>query len=87
MNENIKKQILDNNLKWDDVLSYGEDYELIFTINPLNSVKIKNICKQLSIDITEIGSLSNEDRIHFLYDSNIVNIDINKEFEHFKKND
>ena len=27
------------------------------------------------------------DRIIFLYDSNIVNIDINKEFEHFKKND
>ena len=75
------------NIKWDDVLSYGEDYELIFTINPLNSVKIKNICKQLCIDITEIGSLSNEGRIDFLYNSNIVNIDINKEFEHFKKND
>ena len=87
INENIKKQILDKNIKLEDVLSYGEDYELIFTINPLNSVKIKNICKQLSIDITEIGSLSNEGRIDFLYNSNIVNIDINKEFEHFKKND
>ena len=58
----------------------------LLSVIPLTSL-IKNICKQLSIDITEIGSLSNEDKIHFLYDSNIVNIDINKEFEHFKKND
>jgi len=84
INTKLKKLLDDNEFTWEDALSFGEDYELLFTANNENSKKLKDICEKTNIDIYEIGKLNNNNEIKFYYENNIISIDINKNFEHFK---
>ena len=68
---------------WEDILSYGEDYELLFTVNENNSLILKNICDSINLNIYEIGFLNDTKKITFHSDRKIINIDTAKKFEHF----
>ena len=80
----LKKLLNDKKYTWQDILSFGEDYELLFTANDENSEKLMNICEKTNIDIYKIGRLNSNNKIEFSYEKEIVSIDINKNFEHFK---
>ena len=43
-----------------ELLSGGDDYELIFTVNPKNLNKINQLSQKLKLNLTCIGKLSNE---------------------------
>jgi len=68
---------------WEDILSYGEDYELLFTVNENNSLILKNMCDSINLNIYEIGFLNNTKKITFHSERKIINIDTAKKFEHF----
>lgn len=84
INTNLEKLLNDNKFTWEDILSFGEDYELLFTVNNENSKKLIDICKNINVDIYKIGKLNNKSDMKFLYKNRIISIDINKNFEHFK---
>lgn len=48
------------NLSLIDLVSGGDDYELIFTINPKNQIKIKKLAKKLGIKLTCIGKFTSQ---------------------------
>ena len=81
----LNNQIEDGNISWQDILSYGDDYELFFTVDQKKSIALKNLCKNIGIEIYEIGSLAKDKNINFQYNNKYLNIDVNKKFEHFKK--
>ena len=81
----LNNQIKNGNISWQDVLSYGDDYELFFTVDQKKSLVLKNLCKNIGIEIYEIGSLAKDKNINFQYNNKFINIDVNKKFEHFKK--
>ncbi len=85
INENIRNLILENENTWEDAFGYGEDYELFFTVSPCNIEKLEKCCYQKSIEIFEIGKLNDSKNIDFFQKSNKLQLDINKEFEHFEK--
>lgn len=64
-----------------DLLSSGDDYELIFTTNPKNEKKISALAKNLKLDLTCIGKLSkavNKNYTVTLHDTNNQKIKIQK---------
>ena len=56
---NKLKQLIDNNnLKKENFISKGDDYQILFT-SPFNKVeKIKKIAKRIKIKITAIGRIT-----------------------------
>ena len=64
-----------------DLLSGGDDYELIFSTNQKNKKKVFNLARQLNLDITAIGRFiknSNKKSEIALYDQNNNQIKIKK---------
>jgi thiamine-monophosphate kinase len=50
------------NDKFLDLITGGDDYELIFTINEKHQTKIADLSKKLKLDLTYIGKLSKSDK-------------------------
>jgi thiamine-monophosphate kinase len=71
----LEKEIIDF------ILNGGDDYELIFTANPLNNTKIAKIAKKTRIPLTEIGIITK--RGLKLSDSKIIRAINPHSFEHF----
>ncbi len=59
----------DENINFDDLISAGDDYELIFTASPSDSSKVTKVRDELKINITKVGSIIKSDN-----DENIVQI-------------
>ena len=78
----INHVISDNKSKIniDQILSWGDDYELIFTSNPNHSLKIKSIFKNINVKISKVGTIIDKKGVYI--DNNKVNF-INKSFDHF----
>lgn len=66
-------------------LSFGDDYELCFTVKPASINRIKEISEKLSLPLSCIGEITAASNIQFL-DSDNKNIDIkNKGYQHFNE--
>jgi thiamine-monophosphate kinase len=84
INKETSDLICNKKSSWNDILSYGEDYELLFTI-PIEKCKpFKNICDKLGFEIHNIGNLTKDKKIEFYKDEVLENINIRKKFNHFK---
>ena len=76
------KKILNNknNIRLEDLLNAGDDYELIIISSQKNRNKIFNIANKNNINVTLIGKIISEKGIHFDSHLDIKNI---KKFDHF----
>jgi len=76
------KKILNykNNLRIEDLLNAGDDYELIIISNKKNRNKIFNIANKNNIKVSLIGSIIRQKGIHFDSHLDMKNI---KKFDHF----
>ena len=83
INNDLRKKLDIKNLSWQDILSYGEDYELLFSVSPNKIDVLKKICDSINIDIYEIGNLTQEKKSRFYKDNVLIKLDIEKKFEHF----
>ena len=84
ISNNVKNLLNNNSITWEDILSYGEDYELIFTINQEKLIIFKSLCKNIGIDIYEIGKISKDKNININFNNKLMKINTKKKFEHFK---
>ncbi len=84
INSKLKEPLIKKEITWEDILGYGEDYELLFTVNNKKVDILKKICKEINIDIYEVGSINNKKKVSFYDKNKLVKININKYFEHFK---
>lgn len=85
INSELKNPLIKKEITWEDILGYGEDYELLFTVNNRKADILKKICKEINIDIYEVGSINNKKKVSFYDKNKLIKININKYFEHFKK--
>ena len=67
-------------VKFDKLLSSGDDYELLFTANTNKNSIIKKLAKSNNIKISKIGTISKNEGIYL--DDKKIKI-INKSFQHF----
>ena len=76
------KKILNNknNIKLEDLLNAGDDYELIIISSQKNRNKIFRIANKNNVKISCVGKIINEKGIHFDSHLDIKNI---KKFDHF----
>jgi len=65
------------------LLSGGEDYELIFTIKPEHKDELENRFKAENIKITEVGKVTQAQNISLLYKDKPVNLPSHLGFDHF----
>jgi thiamine-monophosphate kinase len=84
ISNNVKNLLNNNSITWEDILSYGEDYELIFTINEEKINIFKSLCKNIGIDIYEIGKIRKHKKININLNNKLMNINTKKKFEHFR---
>ncbi len=57
VSQNLSKLIKLNKLKKINIISRGDDYQVLFTSDPVKSRIIQNIAKSLGIKITKIGKI------------------------------
>jgi thiamine-monophosphate kinase len=57
ISKSAKSALLENNIDSSELLSGGEDYELIFTAKKSNEKKIEDLAKKLGLKITKVGYL------------------------------
>ena len=69
-----------NNIRLEDLLNGGDDYELIIISSQKNRNKIFNIANKNNINVTLIGKIISEKGIHFDSHLDMENI---KKFDHF----
>ena len=83
-NEELDVLINNQEVTWEEIFNYGEDYELIFTVNRENSKILKNVCSNISLDIYEIGKITGNNKNEFYLNNKPVDINNKEKFEHFK---
>ena len=59
ISKNINKILLNNKLKinLNDILSWGDDYELMFTSNKKHNDKLLSLANKNNIKLSKIGSI------------------------------
>ncbi len=57
ISQNLSKLIREKKIKKIDLVSRGDDYQILFTADPIKSRIIKNISKKIRIKITKIGKI------------------------------
>lgn len=67
-----------------EALTFGDDYELCFTVSPdmVNDVSV--LSENLGLPLTCIGKITNSESIHFLDKDNNIILFNKKGYEHFK---
>ncbi len=87
LSKSAKSELIRGKAKILDLLSGGDDYELIFSVNPKNYKKVMALSKLLKLDLTCIGEFKNSPRKKFeisLHDQKNQKIKITKfGYEHF----
>ena len=79
----ISKKILKDNfkkIKFSDILSWGDDYELLFTSFKKNRKKLLTLAKRNKVKISQVGSIVNKTGI---YDDSLRPIINTNSFDHF----
>ena len=84
INKNTRDLLDNKKICWQDILSYGEDYELLFTVNNDKVIPLKNTCKNLGLEIFEIGNTIKSKEIIIYDGKKKLDLNINQKFNHFK---
>lgn len=84
INKNTRDLLDNKKICWQDILSYGEDYELLFTVNNHKVIPLKNTCKNLGFEIFEIGNTIKSKEIIIYDGKKKIDLNINQKFNHFK---
>lgn len=84
INKNTRDLIDNKKICWQDILSYGEDYELLFTVSNDKVIPLKNTCKNLGFEIFEIGNTIKSKEIIIYDGKKKLDLNINQKFNHFK---
>ena len=58
ISKKLKELIKDNKLNKSNLISRGDDYQILFSAEPVNARIIRNISKKLDIKITKIGKIT-----------------------------
>ncbi len=79
----LSKAAIKANPTIEDIISFGDDYELLFTVSPKNINKLKSLKNKTDIQITQIGIITKKSNsnIRFLNKDKIMNI-TRKGYEH-----
>lgn len=77
------KKYFNDQPDYSNVISFGDDYELCFTIDSKNKMKIPNVSKKINISLTCVGEITDSNTIKFLDENNVELNLSNKGFEHF----
>lgn len=70
---------------YSNAVSFGDDYELCFTISSEDKRKISNISKELGIELTCVGKITNTNSIKFIGHNDKEVVLSKKGFEHFNE--
>lgn len=84
INKNTRDLLDNKKICWQDILSYGEDYELLFTVSNDKVIPLKNTCKNLGFEIFEIGNTIKSKEIIIYDGKKKLDLNINQKFNHFK---
>ncbi len=77
------KKYFNDQPDYTNAISFGDDYELCFTIGSKNIIKISDISKSLNIQLTCVGEITDSNTLKF-FDDNHKELNLsNKGFEHF----
>ena len=79
----ISKKILNDNykkIKFSDILSWGDDYQLLFTSFKKNRKKLLTLAKKNKVKISLVGTIINKTGI---YDDSLRPIINTNSFDHF----
>ena len=87
IHEKIKSYSEENNLNpLELAFKGGEEFELIFAVNPAKSKRLQREAEKLGLKIYHIGEFSEDIKGININDTNFSNFDLPQEgFEHFKK--
>ena len=79
---NLKKVLLKNKslINLDDILNWGDDYELIFTSKKNNRDKLMSLSKKNNVKLSMVGSIINKKGI---FDDSLNSINNINSFDHF----
>ena len=75
---NLKKLIIDKNFKKIDVVTNGDDYQVLFTANANKERIIENISRNTGVKITKIGKIISGKNRSFIINSKGKQIQANK---------
>jgi thiamine-monophosphate kinase len=77
-----KRFFNESGLQWRDVLAFGDDYELLFTLDPAHEGVVQNLSLKYSYPVTKIGIIGANNKVKVLDE---VNKELNLEtsgYEH-----
>ena len=80
ISKNLKKMINNNFVKLEEVLNWGDDYQLIFTSHSKFEKNIIKIAKEKKVKITKIGRITNKPGI---YTDSLKLINSYRYYDHF----
>lgn len=80
---NAMENQINNNYHLDNLLTGGEDYELIFTIRPKDKMRLEQHFAVENILITEVGRIKEGAGITLLNQGQAYELDSKKGFDHF----
>ena len=78
ISKNLEKLMKLKRLKKSDIISRGDDYQILFTANSSKNKIIENVAKSLGIKISKIGKISSKTIKSMLVDKNGNEITIKK---------
>ena len=78
ISKNLEKLIKLKGLKKSDIISRGDDYQILFTANSSKNKIIKKVAKSLGIKISKIGKISSKTSKSMLVDKNGNEITVKK---------
>ena len=79
----LKKLIINNKISFKNVVSRGDDYQILFTANKTKARIIQNVSKKLNLRITKIGNIIKGKKSHKIIDEKGNKIEqFYKGFEH-----
>ena len=81
---NIDKIPMINQNHWENALTLGEDYELLFTANSIHSDKINEIANEHACPITLIGKITEPPSIHLFQNNHRIAYPKSTGYDHFQ---
>jgi thiamine-monophosphate kinase len=81
------KKYHQNTLDWQMIVSKGDDYELCFTVNPINENKIYSLAKKHHIKVSCIGEINDTSRLTCRDENNEELKFLSEGFNHFNQDE
>jgi thiamine-monophosphate kinase len=81
------KKYHQNTLDWQMIVSKGDDYELCFTVNPINENKIYSLAKKHQIKVSCIGEINDTSRLTCRDENNEELKFLSEGFNHFNQDE